>query len=98
MYDYNVYWGQNPVWMWRNVSYTTFAAYKTACGQETHSRYTDPQFANVATLDLHLWNGGSTCINAGDPSLTYTGLLDIDGQARKTGSYADIGSDETLVP
>ena len=97
VYDYNVYYGAGATWLWKNVEYSTFAAYKAASGNDTHSLNTDPGFADAPNLDLHIWTG-SACVNAGDPGLTYTGLQDIDGQARKTGSNADIGADETLVP
>jgi hypothetical protein len=95
--DYNVYYGQNIEWMYNNVLYSTFSAYKTGSSQDSHSLNTDPQYADTANFDFHIWTG-SPCVNAGDPSLTYTGLQDIDGQARKYGANADIGADETLVP
>jgi hypothetical protein len=41
--------------------------------------------------------GGSPCINAGDPSLDYTGQTDIDGESRVMGQYVDIGSDEVFI-
>ena len=95
VYDYNLYYGSGCTWMWRNVLYSTFSDYKTGSGQDSHSLNTDPLFADVANLDLHI-QSGSPCVEAGDPSLDYTGLKDIDGQARKMDNNADIGSDEKL--
>ena len=95
VYDYNLYYSAGATWMWNNVEYSTFSAYRTACGQETHSLNTDPLFVDVANLDLHIQNG-SPCVDAGDPGLNYTGLKDIDGQARKMDNNADMGSDEKL--
>jgi len=95
VYDYNLYYGSGCTWMWRNVLYSTFSDYKTGSGQDSHSLNTDPLFADAANLDLHI-QSSSPCVDAGDPSLDYTGLKDIDGQARKMDNNADIGSDEKL--
>lgn len=43
-------------------------------------------------------NGGSPCIDAGDPGLDYTGQTDIDGEARVMGQCVDVGSDEVFIP
>jgi len=50
----------------------------------------------LKTDNYHI-QGGSPCIDAGDPSLDYTGQTDIDGEARVVGQYVDIGSDEVFV-
>ncbi len=47
--------------------------------------------------DSYHIEGGSPCIDAGDPSLDYTGQTDIDGEARVMGKFADIGSDEVFI-
>ena len=41
--------------------------------------------------------GGSPCVDAGDPSLDYTGQTDIDGEARVMGQCVDVGSDEIFI-
>jgi hypothetical protein len=40
----------------------------------------------------------SPCVNAGNPSGSYSGEKDIDGDARLIGSYVDMGADEVIVP
>ena len=46
--------------------------------------------------NYHL-QGGSPCIDAGNPGLDYTGQTDIDGEARVMGQCVDIGSDEVFI-
>ncbi|MHC4096154.1 MAG: hypothetical protein ACYSU3_08850 [Planctomycetota bacterium] len=41
--------------------------------------------------------GGSPCVDAGDPDLDYTGQTDIDGESRVMGQYVDIGCDEVFI-
>lgn len=53
----------------------------------------DPCFVDAATDDYHL-SAWSNCIDAGDPCQTYTGEVDIDGEARVRGSEVDRGGDE----
>ncbi len=47
--------------------------------------------------DSYHIQGGSPCIDAGDPGLDYTGQTDIDGEARVMGQGVDIGSDEVFI-
>lgn len=58
----------------------------------------DPLFVNGASApyDLHLL-ATSPCIGAGDNSVVFTGMLDIDGQPRINGTNVDIGADELYV-
>ena len=96
--DYNIYFapaGENgSVWHWLNNSYQSFAAYRSASGNDSHSRFIDPQLNNLATADLHLRtispaiNSGNTVANAGD--------FDFDNQARRQGTAIDVGADEAL--
>ena len=53
----------------------------------------DPLFQS----DNYHIQGGSPCIDAGDPGLDYTGQTDIDGEARVMGQCVDIGSDEVFI-
>ena len=41
--------------------------------------------------------GGSPCVDVGDPDADYTGQTDVDGEPRVAGQYADIGSDEVCI-
>jgi len=61
--DYNLYYG-NATYRWGATSYNTFAEWKTASSQDSHSIAADPLFRNRAGGDFRLkW--GSPCINAG---------------------------------
>ncbi len=53
-----------------------------------------PDFAYInEPNNVHL-AANSFCINKGNPSLSYTGQLDIDGEDRVMGNYVDVGADE----
>ena len=43
---------------------------------------------------MSIWRRNSYCINKGNPGLTYTGQLDIDGEDRVMGTVVDVGADE----
>ena len=57
----------------------------------------DPLFVNMAAGDVHL-RSGSPCINAGDPTIHYTGQTDFDGRPRVMGGRIDIGAYEYWSP
>ncbi len=87
--------GSNGTWIWQNVTYTTFAAYQTASGNDATSLIgLDPLLVNLSNGDLHL-NTGSPAINAGEnlPS-SQMGTVDIDGNRRIINGTVDIGADE----
>jgi len=96
--DYNLYYAPGGAsgakWKWKNASYTGFPAYKTGTGNDSHSVFADPLFANAAGSNFHL-TSASPAINAGfaDPS-SVIGSFDIDGDARVQGTSVDIGADE----
>jgi Right handed beta helix region len=95
--DYNLYFaiggGTNGTWIWKNVTYTTFAAYQTASGNDVHGLAgVDPLLTSTSTPDLHL-QSASPAIDRG-LTLVEAGALDIDGQSRVQGLAIDLGSDE----
>lgn len=95
--DYNLYYaaggGTNGTWIWQNVTYTTFAAYQSATGNDANGLAgVDPLLVNLTAPDLHL-QISSPAIDHGQ-NLTEAGPLDIDGQARIQGTAIDIGADE----
>jgi hypothetical protein len=95
--NYNIYFapgGANgSVWHWKQVSYTTFSAYQSATGNDSVSRFIDPQVINATTPDLHL-STTSPAINSGNNGVASVGATDIDGQPRLQGGVIDIGADE----
>src|ERR1051325_10439661 len=87
--------GSNGTWIWQNVTYTSFAAYQSASGNDVTSLVgLDPLLINPVSGDLHI-NSGSPAINAGEnlPS-SQMGTVDIDGNARIINGTVDIGADE----
>jgi parallel beta-helix repeat protein len=115
--DYNLFWNstagtapsgvpQMPV-KFVATAYSTLAAYKTATGQDPHSKSADPKFTNAATADFRLL-GGSPAIDAAMSSAAGWPATDANGGARmddprtaNTGvgpvTYADLGALE-FVP
>jgi hypothetical protein len=80
------------------VTYTGWRAYRTATGQDAHSRYADPRLRRPARGDLHL-RAGSPAIDAGLAiAPRWVGRRDIDGQPRVQGARIDIGADERGAP
>jgi hypothetical protein len=76
------------------ATYTGWQAYRTATGQDVHSRYAAPRLHHPARGDLHL-RAGSPAVDAGLPvSARWVGHRDIDGQPRLQGPRIDIGADE----
>ena len=76
------------------VTYTGWQAYRTATGQDSHSRFADPDLRRPARGDLHL-RGRSPAIDAGLPVRPQeVGRRDIDGQPRVQGPRIDVGADE----
>src|SRR5512138_102587 len=97
--DRNLYYasggGSNGTWIWKNITYTTFAAYQSGSGNDaTGFIGLDPLLVNPTSGDLHL-NSGSPAINAGEnlPS-TQIGTWDIDGNAQILNGTVDLGADE----
>ncbi len=95
--DYNLYFaaggGTDGTWIWKNVTYTTFAAYQQATGNDAHGLAgTDPLLVDPATGNLHL-QSASPAIDRGQ-TLAEAGTLDIDGQSRVQGAAIDLGADE----
>lgn len=97
--DHNFYYSasgrlQDARFGWLGTTYSSWAAYRQAAGQESHSSFVDPQLIDLPLANLHL-TAGSPAINAGATlPLAILGRVDIDHQARMAGGGADIGADE----
>ena len=97
--DRNLYFaaggGTNGTWIWKNVAYSTFAAYQSGSGNDTTGFIGfDPLLINPGAGDLHI-NPGSAAINAGENlPASQIGTLDIDGNARIINGIVDLGADE----
>lgn len=95
--DYNLYFatgsGTNGTWIWKNITYSTFAAYQSATGNDADGLAgVDPLLVNLTTPDLHL-QPTSSAIDRGQ-NMTQSGTVDIDGQVRIQGAAIDLGADE----
>lgn len=85
--------GGGGMWQWKSKTYSNFANYQNATGNDADSLYNmDPLFVNLALPDLHLQNA-SRAINAG-ANLSESGAVDIDGETRVQGGKVDLGADE----
>lgn len=90
--DYNVEYdsagASGALYDWQGKSITGFSAYKTASGQEAHSQFADPLYANITTQPYNFdLASGSPAVNAGtNLGVNTVGVLDYAGNARVNGS------------
>lgn len=92
--DYNIVHASSgtPRWRWKNVAYTTSAAWKTATAQDAHSLFADPLLLAPATGDFDL-RPKSPAIDAGDPAFVPAPAeSDHAGRARVQGPRTDLGA------
>ncbi|HVN17762.1 MAG TPA: choice-of-anchor Q domain-containing protein [Dongiaceae bacterium] len=86
--DYNLYYdtggATGALLNWQGKSLTGFSAYKTASGQEAHSQFADPLYANITTAPYNFdLASGSPAINAGtNLGVNTVGVLDYAGNPR----------------
>jgi hypothetical protein len=93
--DYNLwYTTAAPVWNYMGKSYTTFAAYQKAVGQEAHSRFVNPAPKSVKAPLNFAPATGSPALNAGNAALGAAafGTLDFAGNARTASGKISIGA------
>jgi hypothetical protein len=99
--DWNLYFAPGGTngsnWQWKQTTYSTFAAWRTATGNDAHSLFADPKFVNDITTNFHL-TANSPALDAGDANFApVLGETDIDGQSRVSGPRTDIGADELNI-
>jgi hypothetical protein len=86
---------------WGGETYTGFAAYRAATGQDAASSFGDPEFVlpTLPAPDLHI-QAGSPAVDAGwSGFVPAPGETDIDREPRVIGGRVDRGADElSLVP
>ncbi len=96
--DYNLYFSPGgatgTTFVWNNKTYGTFTAYQSGSGKDGNGKFSDPQFLNGTTPDLHV-QSTSPAVNAGiNLGSAVVGTLDFAGNARVQGSNIDIGGYE----
>ena len=93
--DYNLYYcvpgAEASKWGWYPASYTGFADYVKASGNDRHSRFADPRFVDPSKNNFRV-QSGSPAINAGtNAGVPVVGTQDLEGGARTHGSSIDAG-------
>lgn len=99
-FDYNLYFGPGGsdacTFVWQNKEYAGFAAFQAASGQDAHSAFEYPDFADAASSPPNFrLKAGSPAIGAGNPAFAPApGELDYYGNPRVIGGVNDVGAAE----
>ncbi|WP_390601465.1 right-handed parallel beta-helix repeat-containing protein [Bacteroides sp. f07] len=93
----NIYYSTNPKnkrWVWENVEYTSWEAYKAASGDTGSLFDIDPLLVNPSLSNPNFrLKTGSPAVNAGwFISSYFNGIEDFAGNARYSGSSISIGA------
>ena len=92
--DHNLYYcaSGEKASTWKDASATTtgFDEYVQATGNDTHSRFLDPHFVDVAAHNFHL-QSDSPAIAAGTMDKLPLGKRDLDGLSRVESGKVDLG-------
>lgn len=86
--DHNLYFAPNAkqaTWTWKNKTYTGFAAYVKGSGDDAHSLFADPLFADPASGSFRL-QAGSPASRSGVADPVLAAAPDPDGMPRGTGN------------
>ena len=98
--DYNLYWAEDGssdgTWQWKGTQYRTFPRWVGDSGNDRHSQFADPLFADPALGDFSL-RAESPAIDAG-MRLAQAGATDLAGVERSQGPFIDIGAFESPAP
>jgi hypothetical protein len=95
--DRNIYYSTaSPSWIWGSSTYSNFASYQTATGQDAHSLYANPQFLSTTTTPPNLDISSTSPANDAGVNLgsNVVGTLDFAGNPRVQGAGIEIGAYE----
>ena len=97
-FNYNLYFSPDgktgSQWIWRNVTYTAFGAYKTGSGNDAEGQFADPRFVSLTTPDLNVASTSPAISHGSNLGLIREGLVDFAGHPRLAGAAIDIGAYE----
>jgi hypothetical protein len=92
--DHNLYYcasgAKSSIWAGDSAKVTGFDNYVEATGNDHHSHFLDPQFADAAASNFHL-QSDSPAISAGALDGVPAGEQDLDGAPRSKSGNIDIG-------
>ena len=92
--DYNLYYCDSGAtagtWGWYPANLAGFDKYTRTTGNDSHSRFAGPRFADLAKNDFHL-RSDSPAVNRGTTTDLPLGDQDIEGSPRVKGGKIDIG-------
>jgi hypothetical protein len=98
--DNNLYYSVDGspagTWEWKGQRYGTFEAWIEASGNDRHSTFADPEFADPAAGDYSV-SAGSPAVDAG-AILPSAGTTDFSGQPRAQAGGIDLGAFEVAAP
>ena len=98
--DGNLYYSEdaspNGTWQWKGVQYGDFSTWQTRSGNDRHSLFADPGFADPGTHNYAI-DEGSPAVDAGLLTAV-SGSTDLAGVARAQGASIDIGAYEVSPP
>src|ERR1700678_718471 len=96
--DHNLYFcasgAKASTWGETSGAVTGFGNYVQSTGNDSHSRFLDPHFADAATDDFHV-RSDSPAIAAGTTDGIPVGEVDLEGSQRVKSGHIDIGGYQT---
>jgi hypothetical protein len=96
--DYNLYFFPGATseaeFLWRGKDYQGFSSYQAATGRDRHSKYADPKFLSLDTMDLRVQPTSPAVDTGADLTGEVNGRLDFVGNPRQEGVGVDIGAYE----
>jgi len=83
-------------WQWKDTEYADFSTWQRRSGNDGHSMFADPGFANPSAHDYSI-DGSSPAVDAGLLTAV-SGATDVAGSPRAQGASIDIGAFEVAPP
>ncbi|OAB47259.1 right-handed parallel beta-helix repeat-containing protein [Paenibacillus antarcticus] len=97
IFDYNLMYtidgASGAKWNWNRTTYSTWATYTKATGNDSHSIFGDPLFIDKSQNNIQV-KSGSSAIDKGSSLNVGEGVYDYNGLARIQGKSVDIGAVE----